>query len=581
MTHQDSSIEHGEAMESAKKLRKRERRLKERIQEAQIAYEQAIERLQHAEARVQKRTARLQRLTSRLEVMQQQQASSEAVAVPEQSAPLPTDTQPEAIPTPSPLATIAQPAPPTFEEIYTATIAPSLQDEAILTEPEKTMPLAELSTPEAAIVAPAVSAPEQESLPAQSFHEEHALPIIVEQPEETPQAVLLDTPVDTPEIRAVAQSVEETARLAIQRVEIANTPQELNGDSHHLLAESARLDESVPEQQQEIAQEALLTVGEKETYWMPTEQQYVDQLQTTLPSQPSDIDNEQIEAFEETYDKWDDDDETDEDVFDDDDEDNDDEDNDFEDAITNEPPVFLADFDAPAPSLIADYERTTLTRPEVYQPPTHFEEQLYTAGERLATYIDSESLDDEMAGLTPHNSLSVTASVKEIEEEEHLVDAITAMMIADVATAKAAKAEAYAEECSMRTREARAIARQADLTLRQVQAIIKQNTLYGYDAGNTLRAAEREAARAHAALADAEIQEEQAVRTAMHAEAEAELAEEMTYTNEIRSLSHTIAPAYYPHAATPDLHVQEQHPYDNEDDDITLEMPVILHQESA
>jgi hypothetical protein len=117
--------------------------------------------------------------------------------------------------------------------------------------------------------------------------------------------------------------------------------------------------------------------------------------------------------------------------------------------------------------------------------------------------------------------------MEEIEEDEEVVAAVAAMMIADVAAASAAKAEAIAEACSARTREARHDALQADRVLEEVRAAIASGAFSGEDANRYLQSVEREATRAQALLADAEAAEEQARNAAMNAEAEAEVAEGM------------------------------------------------------
>ena len=55
-----------------KKLQKRERRVLERLQEAQEAQDKALERFRRAEARLQRRTARVQRVEGRLTLIRQQ-----------------------------------------------------------------------------------------------------------------------------------------------------------------------------------------------------------------------------------------------------------------------------------------------------------------------------------------------------------------------------------------------------------------------------------------------------------------------------------------------------------------------------
>ncbi|MBX5449391.1 hypothetical protein [Thermogemmatispora sp.] len=62
-----------------KKLRKRERRLLQRLQKAQTARAKAVERLNRAQARLEKRTARLQRLEERLSLVRQQLQTLESL----------------------------------------------------------------------------------------------------------------------------------------------------------------------------------------------------------------------------------------------------------------------------------------------------------------------------------------------------------------------------------------------------------------------------------------------------------------------------------------------------------------------
>ena len=65
--------DHGE---SKKKLRKREKRLLDRLEEAYIAQRNAAERFEHAESRLLKRLARTQRLEARLATLRQQLETS-------------------------------------------------------------------------------------------------------------------------------------------------------------------------------------------------------------------------------------------------------------------------------------------------------------------------------------------------------------------------------------------------------------------------------------------------------------------------------------------------------------------------
>ncbi|WP_376794380.1 hypothetical protein [Thermogemmatispora sp.] len=77
----DHEAESQEALvDLTKKLRKRERRLLQRLQKAQTARAKAVERLNRAQARLEKRTARLQRLEERLSLVRQQLQTLEGLA---------------------------------------------------------------------------------------------------------------------------------------------------------------------------------------------------------------------------------------------------------------------------------------------------------------------------------------------------------------------------------------------------------------------------------------------------------------------------------------------------------------------
>ncbi|MBX5455477.1 MAG: hypothetical protein IRZ31_01145 [Thermogemmatispora sp.] len=76
----DHEAEPQEALvDLTKKLRKRERRLLQRLQKAQTARAKAVERLNRAQARLEKRTARLQRLEERLSLVRQQLQTLESL----------------------------------------------------------------------------------------------------------------------------------------------------------------------------------------------------------------------------------------------------------------------------------------------------------------------------------------------------------------------------------------------------------------------------------------------------------------------------------------------------------------------
>jgi hypothetical protein len=128
-----------------------------------------------------------------------------------------------------------------------------------------------------------------------------------------------------------------------------------------------------------------------------------------------------------------------------------------------------------------------------------------------------------------------TAEVAEIEADEEIVEAITAVTIAEITAERAAAAEALAQASSARTREARRQAQLAEEALGEIRVAIRNDLLSGEEAEHAVQEAEREVTKAQASLADAEAAEEQALTTAMNAEAEAEVAEGMAYAAVDRS----------------------------------------------
>jgi len=165
------------------------------------------------------------------------------------------------------------------------------------------------------------------------------------------------------------------------------------------------------------------------------------------------------------------------------------------------------------------------------------------------------------------------AHTGEIEEEEALLETNAATMVADVAAAAAAEAEAVAEASSARTREARQLAQEADRLLEEAVAAVNRGALSGPETESYLRAAELESTRAHALLADAEAAEEQALNTAMNAEAEAEVAEGMAFAATDRAVE--LLDEDEP-ATSSAIYSQ----VDDDEDAITLEMPSIQKDEA-
>src|SRR5258708_17166642 len=121
----------------------------------------------------------------------------------------------------------------------------------------------------------------------------------------------------------------------------------------------------------------------------------------------------------------------------------------------------------------------------------------------------------------PQSARAEPAEIAEIEAEEESVEAVAAVTIAEVTAERAAEAEALAEVSSAQTREARQRAQQAEAALEEVRVAIRAGLLTGEGGETAVQNADREGTRAQALLADAEAAEEQALDTAIHAEADA------------------------------------------------------------
>jgi hypothetical protein len=147
----------------------------------------------------------------------------------------------------------------------------------------------------------------------------------------------------------------------------------------------------------------------------------------------------------------------------------------------------------------------------------------------------SETARKETVAGTPPSPPEEPHGVAEIEAEEEIVEAISAVTIAEITAERAAAAEALAQASSAHTREARRRAQLAEQSLGEIRVAIRNGLLSGEEAEHALQAAEREVTRAQASLADAEAAEEHALNEAMNAEAEAEVAEGMAYAAVDRS----------------------------------------------
>ncbi len=163
-----------------------------------------------------------------------------------------------------------------------------------------------------------------------------------------------------------------------------------------------------------------------------------------------------------------------------------------------------------------------------------------------------------------------------LEVEEEIVDALAARSVAEIAAERAASAEAIAEASSAQTREARRRVQEAEAALGQVRLAIRSGALSGAEADLALRNAEDELTRALAFLADAEANEEQAVNNAMNAEAEAEVAEGMSYAATERELEDL---EKLDRAST-EVEVAESAPIEVDDEDSTIKIPIIHPPES-
>jgi len=210
------------------------------------------------------------------------------------------------------------------------------------------------------------------------------------------------------------------------------------------------------------------------------------------------------------------------------------------------------------------------------------EDNTRMAATRAAEISETTEITLENAEEPTQSTLEDAAEVAEIEAEEEIVEANTAVTIAEITAERAAAAEAMAQASSAHTREARRQAQLAEQTLGEVRVAIRNGLLTGEEAEHTLQEAEREVTKAQALLADAEAAEEQALTAAVNAEAEAEVAEGMAYAAVDRSgpLLEEAKEQGNLEEATWEVHqsYSVQEAGDNESD-ITLKMPHVQIQE--
>lgn len=169
-----------------------------------------------------------------------------------------------------------------------------------------------------------------------------------------------------------------------------------------------------------------------------------------------------------------------------------------------------------------------------------------------------------------------------IEEEEELTAAVTAETIAHITAERAAKAEVIAEISSKQTREARRYVQDAEQALIEVRTAISNGVLSGEEAQEALWRAEHAVTRAQAFLADAEANEEQAVKAAMNAEADAEVAEGMAFASADHVALLAIADEQPGSEETQSSMLNQEHTPENDDEsDITTKISVTQPREQA
>ena len=203
------------------------------------------------------------------------------------------------------------------------------------------------------------------------------------------------------------------------------------------------------------------------------------------------------------------------------------------------------------------------------------EENVRLAAERASELAESQQQQEESPATPPE--------IITIEEEEELAEAVTAETIAHITAERAAKAEVIAEISSKQTREARRYVQEAEQALANVRAAIHGGALSGEEAQEALWRSEHAVTRAQAFLADAEANEEQAVKAAMNAEADAVVAEGMAFAtvDHVTLLADADEPQDNGETPESSLPAQKQAPATNGDENITTKISVIRPQEQA
>ena len=216
------------------------------------------------------------------------------------------------------------------------------------------------------------------------------------------------------------------------------------------------------------------------------------------------------------------------------------------------------------------------------------EENVRLAAERASSIAsletDAGQWPDAMVE-TPQRAetLATPEEIAIIEEEEALIAAGTAETIAHITAERAAKAEVIAEISSKQTREARRYVQDAEQAHIEVRTAISNGILTGEEAQEALWRAEHAVTRAQAFLADAEANEEQAVKAAMNAEADAEVAEGMAFasTDHLTVLAIADEQQNSDETQPASIPTQEHTPENDDEADVTTKISVMRPQEQA
>src|SRR6266487_4243691 len=462
---------------SQKKLLKQEKRLRDRLLEAQQAQDNALERLRRAETRLRKRVERVQRLESRLNIVDQQMRALNAplstivTLIPTvaesatRKAAHPTETTPEK---PSMQVTGATQAPQTAMPAAKASVAPPISYR-ISTEVAEVPILTRKEESAGSKPASVEQASKADTLPEQPAGLESVADEMLAG-EAEPQflerfSASVDTPLDEEEVDEEEVPVTHTLSPAVLR---------------------AREARAVAEAAEEAARAAERAAAESEGFLTDEEVKLTAEEKQIIAAIPPEEERE-LDAVEEQSEE--------------------------------EPPI-----NAVQPDILAD---SVQEAQQVQAAPLNGEVQGVVEISSIRGTADRYDLQAGGVHTYAHPTQLEIVQVEEINEEEETLETVAAMIIADAAAIAAAEAEALAEASSARTREARRAALEADRVLGTIRLAIRNGALVGDEAAAALMAAERDATHAHAVLADAEATGERALTAAMNAEAEAEVAEAM------------------------------------------------------